>query len=536
MSTKNYFSNLPCLFILLLNLPFALESALADPNGENRDISIDTLVEGAALPSTNGIYFNARDELFVTSVVGRSITQIHPLTGQIISILGPEQGVETPDDLVFDSLGNLYWTAFLTGEIGCLTPMGEKSTIANLGPGVNAITLSTDERKLYVSRIFLADEVWEIDLSGIEPPRLLAQDLGGFNGMDIGPDGKLYGPLWYHGQIASIDTDTGAVEIVADSLSTPSAVKFSHAGELFVVDPAIGWALRIDTDSGEREFVADVGVGADNLAFDSQDRLYVTNTQDSAVRIVSGTSYRSDLKHDYAEHLSIETWRGAEYHQHDFDATTRRVVKITRGGLSTSSGIALHNSGDRDSLFVADIYSLRNYSPRSGHPRFIAHCIVGGITGLNTPFSLSSHGSHLVVTSWFGNLVQIWSPELQEVVDEYRDFAVPLNAISYGDGLAVAELGSGCVMQQPSGRSDRSSLACGFKVPAGLAQLNGTLFVSDWATGSVWQIGHDYKSLEPPLLISSGLLQPEGMALTEEGTLLVVETGAGRILELDPST
>jgi hypothetical protein len=161
---------------------------------------------------------------------------------------------------------------------------------------------------------------------------------------------------------------------------------------------------------------------------------------------------------------------------------------------------------------------------------------LGEVAELNTPFSLSSYGSYLVTTSWFANAVQIWSPELQKVVDEYRDFSVPLNAIGFGDGLAVSELGSGCVMQQPADRSDRIPLACGFKVPVGLAQLNGSLFVSDWATGSVWQISRNYDSINAPLLITSGLRQPEGMTLTEKGILLVVETGAGRILEIDPST
>lgn len=529
------------ILFLFLNLPFAAAFAETNDSVENGCFNLNgntwPVVAGAELPSTNGIYFNARDELFVTSVVGRSITQLDPRNGCVINRLGPEQGIESPDDLIFDSAGNLYWTAFLTGEVLRLTPDGEKSTVAKLGRGVNAITLSADESKLYVSRIFLADDVWEIDLKGTNPPRLLAQNLGGFNGMDMGPDGRLYGPLWYHGQVASIDTATGTIEIVANDLATPAAVKFNHAGELFVVDQARGQVLRVDIENGELEWLADVGIGADNLAFNSQDLLYVTNIHDSGIRLVSGDSRTVNLRHkSRSDCPDKDTKKKGRCARHDPPTDKPRVSMITRPGLTTSAGIALHDMNGRTSLFVADIYSIQEYSPLSGHPRSIGHSIVGGVTELNTPFSVSSYGSSLLTTSWFANAVQIWDPGLHDVIDEYRDFAVPLNAIGFGDGVAVAELGSGCVMQQPADKSERQALACEFKVPVGLAQYNGKLFVSDWATGSVWQIANNHKAIDAPVLIASGLQQPEGMAVTEKGLLLVVETGADRLLEIDLST
>ncbi|MGD8911975.1 MAG: hypothetical protein PVI97_11800 [Candidatus Thiodiazotropha sp.] len=468
------------------------------------------LVAGAMLPSSNGIAFNHKDELFVASVLGRSITQLDPCNGRILAILSPEQGVEAPDDLAFDTTGNLYWTAFLTGDVGRMTPEGDTTTIANLGPGVNAITVSDDDNKLYVSRVFLADEVWELDLTGIDPPRLLAQDLGGFNGMDIGPDGKLYGPLCYHGQIARIDTDTGNIDIVTEGLTAPAAVKFNHTGNLFVVDVALGEVLHVNLNNGALKMIAEVGIGSDSLAFDSQDNLYVSNAHDSNVLRVFNVK---DSLHDWYP-----------------------VHPLTQGGLSTSSGIALHMINGRTSLFVADIYSIREYSPSSGNLRSTAHSIMGGVTELSTPFSLSSYGNYLVTTSWFANSVQIWDPELQTLVDEHLDFTVPLNAISFGEDILVAELGSGCVMHRPANTSDSIPLACDFNVPAGLAENDGKVWVSDWATGSVWQIADNYIAMESPILVAEDLTQPEGLAATKNGTLLVVEAGASRLLEINLDT
>jgi WD40 repeat protein len=308
--------------------------------------------------------------------------------------------------------------------------------------------------------VFLADELWELDLTGINPPRLIAQDLGGFNGMDIGRDGKLYGPLCYHGQIARIDTTTGNIEVVAEGLTAPASVKFSQTGDLFVVDLALGEVLYVNLNNGELKTIADVGIGSDDLAFDSQDHLYVSNTHDSNI-------------------LRVFNVKGGLLDRHP-------VHPLTRGGLSTSSGIALHEIHGRTSLFVADIYSIREYSPHSGHLLSTAHSILGGVTQLSTPFSLSSYGNYLVTTSWFANSVQIWDPELQTLVDEYLDFTLPLNAIGFGEDILVAELGTGCVMRRPAYTSDSIPLACDFKVPAGLAENDGKVWVSDWATGSVW--------------------------------------------------
>ena len=497
------------LALLYVASPFAVASPTESSGyhgSAGRHVHAQQLVRGAKLPSTNGIYVNDQDELFVTSVVGRSITQLNPRNGRVIRTLGPAQGVEAPDDLVFDHAGNLYWTAFLTGEVGRMTPAGEKTTVANLGRGVNAITISEDGNTLYVSRVFLADEVWAIDLTGTNPPHLIAKDLGGFNGMDIGPDGKLYGPLWYHGQVARIDPATSGIEIVANGLATPAAVKFNAAGELFVIDQARGQVLRVDTGNGTLQAVAEVGEGADNLAFDSKGRLYVSNAHDAAIRRVKLNPDESDVR------------------------------LLTRGGVTTAGGVALHQANGRTSLFVADIYSLREYAPRTGRLRGIAHSVVGGVTPLNTPFSLAPHGDYLVTTSWFSNAVQVWDPELEDVVTDYRDFSVPLNAIGFGNDLVVAELGSRCVVQQLANTTERIPLGCGFTVPVGLAQRDGKVWVSDWATGSVWQVAEGYKALASPKLVASGLIQPEGLAATLSGSLLVVETGADRLVKLDLST
>ena len=61
---------------------------------------------------------------------------------------------------------------------------------------MNPITFSDDGR-LFVSQCALGDHLFELDPDGSEGPRLITDQLGpgcGLNGMDWGPDDRLYGP------------------------------------------------------------------------------------------------------------------------------------------------------------------------------------------------------------------------------------------------------------------------------------------------------------------------------------------------------
>ncbi len=72
-------------------------------------------------------------------------------------------------------------------------------------------------------------------------------------------------------------------------------------------------------------------------------------------------------------------------------------------------------------------------------------------------------------------------------------------------------------------------------MPSGLATDGVDLWAADWAAGTVSQIIEDDATVEP-VVIASGLAQPEGLAVASDGSLLVSETGAGRISRIDPAT
>lgn len=106
---------------------------------------------------------------------------------------------------------------------------------------------------------------------------------------------------------------------------------------------------------------------------------------------------------------------------------------------------------------------------------------------------------------------------------------VPLNAIRFQDDLVVADLGLGGVVW----RSDQAMIlpmdGANVFLPAGLAADGEKLWVADWATGIVWQIGFAGKTPLAPVPVAFGLANPEGLAVDVDGSLLVVEAGAGRL-------
>jgi hypothetical protein len=84
--------------------------------------------------------------------------------------------------------------------------------------------------------------------------------------------------------------------------------------------------------------------------------------------------------------------------------------------------------------------------------------------------------------------------------------------------------------------AERATLATGLGVPAGLAATNDDLWVGDWATGRVLQLVADGQPLARPRVVAQGLAAPEGLAVAPGRSLLVVESGAGRLARIDLAT
>lgn len=478
------------LIILLLSVTVVSAQTLDQPIGT---VTTKVLVRGASIHGTNGLAIDDQGKLYIASVIGREILVMDPKTGKILNRYGPESGVEGPDDVAFGPDGSLYWTDILSGEVGRRSPDGvvKKQFVAEF---VNPITFSDDGR-LFVAQAFLGDGLYEVD-PNLETAPILILGTGNpafhLNAMDFGPDGKLYAPRQQLNQIVRIDVDKAEVEVLTDQFQ--GACKFDSQGRLHIgVDDRV---LRFDPSSGEVTTVMILpNDGLDNIVFDSQDRLFVSNFRDGSIHTI--------LPNGKARELSP-------------------------GGLVAPGGVAvLPDDHAGESVFVADFWTVRGFDGLNGQ------------TGLNgrdfffdSPFTASADGDNLVLTSWFGNTVEVWKPVTQEILEVYQ-FFVPLNAVRFQADLVVAELGTGSVVRMDTYSGERTPIATGLFVPAGLATSDDNLWVADWATGVVWQIVADSQVLDEPAAVATGLDQPEGLVAEHASSLLVVESGAGRVSRID---
>ena len=272
------------------------------------------------------------------------------------------------DDLEEGPDGTLAWTAFLDGKVYARKPGGELLTLAEGLPGLNSLAWTEDGR-LFATQVFLGDALYELDPSGETPPRKIMAGMGGLNGFDFGPDGKLYGPLWFKKQIVRVDVDSGTLDVVAKGFATPAAVNFNSKGELYAVDTEAGHVYRVDLATGEKALVAEVAPAIDNLAFDNDDNLFITNMADNAV-------------------IAIDTESG--------EART-----IISGPLAVAGDIAV---GDDGEIYIADLFALRSMNPSTGSVGEIARVWSSNI---DYPLSISVANGHIAVAALTAGAVQI---------------------------------------------------------------------------------------------------------------------------------
>ena len=259
----------------------------------------------------------------------------------------------------------MFWTDFEFGDVGRRTPDGTTTVVASPGLGVNPITFSDDGR-LFVCLCILGDQLFEIDPDGIEEPRLISDQLGpgcGLNGMDWGPDDRLYGPRLFYNEVVRVDVDSGTVETVASGFETPVALKFDSQNRLHVLDTGAGEVVRVDVATGDTEVVGRVGVGSDNLAFDAEDRLFISSFTHSSIVEVTGPE------------------------------TSRTVIP---GGISWPGGLAyVPSTGSGGRLFLADSTALRELDPSTGAQ---VNAVIGSVSDVGQVMSAHPHGAQLILS------------------------------------------------------------------------------------------------------------------------------------------
>lgn len=487
---------LPTLRQLITLAGMATASLFANVSSAQNYGPPQALVAPSNFKGVHGLAIDKQDRLLAGSVVGMSITQVDVKTGKGTVLVGAPQG--QADDIAIGPKGEMAWTSFLQGVVRIRDDdTAPIRVIAKDLPGINSLDFDKKSGKLYASQVFLGDALWEIDVNGVVPPRLIKKDMGGLNGFEVGADGWIMGPLWFKGQIVKVNPADGDMKVINSEFKVPAAANYDSKGNIWAVDTKTGGLYRINAADGKRTLVAQLDTGLDNLALDKNDHVYVSNMVDNGVQQV--------------------------------DTGTGKVTQITKGGMTAPGGLKL--SEDGKTLFVAHVFGFRAVDTASGKLSDIARMHGDAI---EYPFAVTLSKDNFVLSSWFTGTVQLLNRKDNSTKAMAHGLAAPMDAIELADGkVLVLELAAGALTQlSGADLHDKKQVVTGLQGPTQMiAGKDGGVYITEMS-GRLLRVDTANWSQKT---IAEGLAGPEGLAQGPSGKFIVAEAGKRQLTEIDPA-
>lgn len=454
----------------------------------------EALVPPSSFSGVHGLAIDAKGRLLAGSVLGNTLWEVDRTTGAAKVLIDAPEG--QADDIAVGPQGELAWTNYLMGMLryreSDTAPM---RVLAKDLPGLNSLDFDRKSGKLYASQVFLGDALWEIDRAGQKPPRLIKKDMGGFNGFEVGPDGLLYGPLWFKGQVVKIDPANGNMTVIADGFKIPAAANLDGKGNLWVVDARSGELVRVELATGRKTVAKQLRPSLDNLAIAPDGTIHVSNMANNEVQA--------------------------------FNPATGDLRTLTSGKVAVPAGLKI----DGNDLWVADVFGFRQVDVRTGEVRDVFR--MQREPELDYPFAVGLSPTRFALTSWFTGTVQLVDRQTLKTITTIHGLKAPFDAIPMPDGSVIyAEIATGSITRASGPKfADKSVLASGLNGPVQMVLgQDGALYVTE-AAGKLLRIPLDASA--PLRTIVDGLALPEGVAETPWGTFIVAESAAGRLVEID---
>jgi streptogramin lyase len=453
------------------------------------------VVAPSSFAGVHGLAVDAKGRLLAGSVVGYSMWEVDRQTGAAKVFIPAPEG--QADDIAVGPKGELAWTNYLMGMLRYReSDTAPLKVLAKDLPGLNSLDFDRRTGKLYASQVFLGDALWEIDVAGAAPPRLIAKDMGGFNGFEVGPDGMLYGPLWFKGQVVKINPANGAITVINSEFKIPAAANLDGKGNLWAVDAATGELSKVELASGRKTVMKQLQPSLDNLAISPDGTVYVSNMANNSVQA--------------------------------YDPATGALRTLTSGQVAVPAGLKIAGN----TLWVADIFGFREVDATSGATQDVFRMHATD-SKMEYPFAVGVSTKQFALASWFTGTVQILDRATRQTTAMIHGLKAPYDAIPMEDGSVLyAEIATGSITRA-SGADYKTTavIASGLAGPVQMTLgRDGALYVTE-AAGKLTRV--DLAS-GAKTEIASGLALPEGVAQTPWGSFIVAETAAARLTEIDP--
>lgn len=483
-------ARLIALLALLGPLPAARAEGVGQTSPAVGEWKRDWLVPGGPFRGIHGLAVGADGLVYVGSVMGQATYRVDPKDGRTELFIGAPEGMA--DDLEFAADGTLYFTGFMHGTISARTPDGAIHILASGLPGTNSLALDGRGR-LFATQVFAGDALYEIDRTGKTKPRLIRKDLGGLNGFDFGPDGRLCGPLWFRKQVVCLDVDRNRMEVVAEGFEIPAAANFDPKGELHAIDNVTGEIFHIDRAHHRKTRIATAPTGLDNLTFAPDGRLFVTNMPDNAL--------------------------------YEIDRKTGAIRTVVGSPLTLPGGIARAEN----TLYVADTFAFSAVDLATGAVRDVSRD--GEVSG--APSVVAASATHLATASLHRQSAVLWDRKAERPIASWSALGQP-SAIGLADGprIAVATADGRLLELDPAKPDERRELARDLALPMGIARTARGWLVAEAKAGRLIELADDGSRR----VVASELGHPEGIAILADGRIAVAETAGDRVTLVDPKT
>src|SRR5258708_14470368 len=149
---------------------------------------LEQLTAPSRLFGANGLRTGPDGRVYVAQVTGSQMSALDLRTGQVDTVSAKGGDIIAPDDVAFDSSGNLYATEVMDGRVSVRDAAGRTRVLRDDLPSANGITFHRG--RLFIGECREGGRLLELDRSG-GAPRVLLENVPSPNAMEGGPDGLL---------------------------------------------------------------------------------------------------------------------------------------------------------------------------------------------------------------------------------------------------------------------------------------------------------------------------------------------------------
>ncbi|HKA54552.1 MAG TPA: gluconolaconase [Candidatus Binatia bacterium] len=409
-------------------------------------------------------------------------------------------------------------------------------------------------------------------LSHLAPP----SGLFGANGMQFGPDGRLYVVQAFGSQVSAINTGDGVCQTVSPvggAIVAPDDIAFDSRGVMYVTEVMNGRVSARAAD-GQVRVIAD-NVPAANGLTAYQDRLFMDECRPGgrlmevypdgrAPRLIAADlplpnalSVGPDGQLYFPEIAAGEIWRvpltGGAPQRFLAGLAVPTAVKFDRRGLltTTQAGSGEIIKVDVQSGVKTTVAKVRpgidNFAIDADNRLFISHFVDGGVAeilsdgrervlvsaGFLGPLGLAVAGDGTVYAADGLSVAAITREGKRSRPGMLLDEGFPgfVRGVAAGPGGSLyVTTSAGTVASYHPGTRAAQTLASGLHELLGLAQAaDGAVVVAEAGEGRVLKIS----TTGEVIVLARGLDRPAGVAAAADGSCYVSEAGKGRVVKIN---